>query len=146
MSKSMSKSKLLPKGLVEARAGRQGNSTSVQPSTDLFELHGDLANAWFLDGPADYMDARGIDVWHAILDGSDQVFDEIVLQQRASPFASASWRRAVLTRLRQDYAHWHEVGHIVDAWHGSSHGGRVTYPSSEPSHEPTQLALEVERD
>lgn len=98
------KTKLLPKGLA---AGRSPQATTnvepVKPAANAFELHMNAIGAWMLEGPADYMEAHGIEVMNAILEGTDQVFDQLALKHR-------DWRQAVLARLTLDYVHWHDVG------------------------------------
>lgn len=72
-----------------------------------FELHQDAAGAFYLDGPGDYMDARGIELMHAILDQSDVLLDQLLLRH-------TDWRQAVLRRFQLDYANWKGVAQLLD--------------------------------
>lgn len=72
-----------------------------------FELHQDVAGAFYLDGPGDYMDARGIELMNAILDKSDLLLDQLLLMH-------TDWRQAVLRRFQLDYANWKGVVQVLD--------------------------------
>ena len=63
---------------------------------------------FYVDGPAGYMDARGIDIMNTILSGTDILLDQLLLRH-------ADWQQAVLARLQLDYANWKGVTQFVDS-------------------------------
>ena len=71
-----------------------------------FELHQDASGAFYLDGPAAYMDARGIELMNAILDQSDVLLDQLLLRH-------TDWRQAVLRRFQLDYANWKGIEGLI---------------------------------
>lgn len=74
------------------------NNTHTAPT---FALHVDALGAYYLDGPAAYMDAQGITLMHAILDQSDVLLDQLLLKYRQE-----DWQQVVLRRFQLDYAAW----------------------------------------
>lgn len=71
-----------------------------------FELHLDSGGAFYLHGPAAYMDVRGIELMNAILDQSDALLDQLLLRH-------TDWRQAVLARFQLDYANWKGVNQLL---------------------------------
>ena len=67
----------------------------------IFALYVDALGAYFLEGPAAYMDAQGITLMHAILDHSDILLDELLLKYRQE-----DWQQVVLRRFQLDYSAW----------------------------------------
>ena len=66
-----------------------------------FNLHVDAAGAYYLEGPAEYMNAQGIELMHAILDQGDALLDQLLLKYRQE-----DWQQAVLRRFQLDYVAW----------------------------------------
>ena len=62
---------------------------------------------FYVDGPARYMDARGIDIMNTILSGTDILLDQLLMRH-------ADWQQAVLARLQLDYANWKGMTQFVD--------------------------------
>ena len=71
-----------------------------------FELHQDAAGAFYLDGPGDYMDARGIELMNAILENRDALLDQLLLRH-------TDWQTAVLRRFQLDYTNWKGVEGVI---------------------------------
>lgn len=99
------KTKLLPKGMVARPALRPDQSALINksraPAKGAFDLHVNVSGAWLLEGPAAYMNARGFDVMNAILEGQDQVFDQLAVRRPQS-----DWTHCVIRRLEMDYSEW----------------------------------------
>ena len=72
-----------------------------------FKLIHAVDGSFFLDGPAAYMDARGIDIMNALVSGTDILLDQLLLRH-------ADWQQAVLARLQLDYANWKGVAQVID--------------------------------
>ena len=72
-----------------------------------FNLIRTIDGSFFVDGPAPYMDARGIDIMNAIISGSDILLDQLLLRH-------ADWKQAVLARLQLDYANWKGLAQVID--------------------------------
>ena len=72
-----------------------------------FNLIHAVDGSFFLDGPAPYMDARGIDIMNTIVSGSDILLDQLLLRH-------ADWQQAVLARLHLNYANWKGVAQVID--------------------------------
>ena len=73
----------------------------------MFNLIRAVDGSFFLDGPARYMDASGIDIMNTIVGGTDILLDQLLLRH-------ADWQQAVLARLQLDYANWKGVAQVID--------------------------------
>ena len=97
----------------------------------MFNLIHTVDGAFFLDGPAQYMDARGIDIMNALVSGTAILLDQLLLRH-------ADWQQAVLARLQLDYANWKGVTQFVDGLQPALFAN-----TAEPDIKPVALVVET---